>query len=228
MAHHLRRRPGGDVVGRAKGYRGAGGSSMWTRWTRLSFRAHSASISATRTGRTGHARRRARYTPAINLTHYRPVKLDACWRSGPGPGRFPPPCVERSIIETRAAVSPAAACASARGIISATGRNLALLCRRHHRAVHEVGYQVARGPDGTLRFRRPDGRPLPEVPPPAAVLGDPIKALRVCHDSQGLHVNARTGCAGWLGERLNLGWAIDVLHPHAQKRGRGPSCGLSP
>jgi 5-methylcytosine-specific restriction endonuclease McrA len=26
--------------------------------------------------------------------------------------------------------------------------NLALLCRRHHRAVHEEGYQVARGPDG--------------------------------------------------------------------------------
>ncbi len=97
------------------------------------------------------------------------------------------------------------------------GANLALLCRRHHRAVHEEGYQVARGPDGALRFWRPDGRPLPEVPPPAAVLGDPIKALRVCHDSQGLRVNARTACAGWLGERLDLGWAIDVLHPLAQR-----------
>ena len=28
MAHRLRRRPGGDVVGRAKGYRGAADSSM--------------------------------------------------------------------------------------------------------------------------------------------------------------------------------------------------------
>ncbi len=94
--------------------------------------------------------------------------------------------------------------------------NLALLCRRHHRAVHEEGYQVARGPDGTLRFRRPDGRPLPEVPPPAAVPGDPVEALRACHDSIGLHVDARTACAGWLGERLNVAWAIDVLHPLAQ------------
>ncbi|MDO8477355.1 MAG: DUF222 domain-containing protein [Candidatus Rokubacteria bacterium] len=94
--------------------------------------------------------------------------------------------------------------------------NLALLCRRHHRAVHEEGYQVARGPDGTLRFRRPDGRPLPEVPPPAAVPGDPVEALRAYHDSIGLHVDARTACAGWLGERLNLTWAIDVLHPLAQ------------
>ncbi|HEY7254721.1 MAG TPA: HNH endonuclease signature motif containing protein [Methylomirabilota bacterium] len=42
--------------------------------------------------------------------------------------------------------------------------NLALLCRRHHRAVHEEGYQVARGVDGALRFTRPDGRPIPERP----------------------------------------------------------------
>jgi 5-methylcytosine-specific restriction endonuclease McrA len=93
--------------------------------------------------------------------------------------------------------------------------NLALLCRRHHRAVHEEGYQVARLPDGVLQFRRPDGRPLPEVPPSAAVPGEPITALRACHDSQGLRINARTACAGWLGERLNVGWAIDVLHPLA-------------
>ena len=96
--------------------------------------------------------------------------------------------------------------------------NLALLCRRHHRAVHEEGYQVARGPDGALRFRRPDGRPLPEVPPPAAVPDDPIKALRACHETNGLRLNARTACPGWLGERLDLGWAIDVLHPRAQRK----------
>jgi hypothetical protein len=55
--------------------------------------------------------------------------------------------------------------------------NLALLCRRHHRAVHEEGYQVAREPDGALQFRRPDGRPLPEVPRPVAVPADPVQTL---------------------------------------------------
>src|SRR5256714_884353 len=42
--------------------------------------------------------------------------------------------------------------------------NLAMLCRRHHRAVHEEGYQVERLADGALRFRTPHGWLLPDVP----------------------------------------------------------------
>ncbi|HET9489141.1 MAG TPA: HNH endonuclease signature motif containing protein [Methylomirabilota bacterium] len=93
--------------------------------------------------------------------------------------------------------------------------NLTLLCRRHHRAVHEEGFQVDRQPDGTLRFRRPDGRLLPEVPPPAAVPADPVQTLRSGHAAQGLNIHPRTSCPGWLGERLDARWAIDVLHPRA-------------
>jgi 5-methylcytosine-specific restriction endonuclease McrA len=96
--------------------------------------------------------------------------------------------------------------------------NLALLCRRHHRAVHEEGYQVARGPDSELQFRRPDGQALPDVPPPSAVPADPVYALRADHAATGLGIHARTGCAEWRGERLNVGWAIDVLHPLAAGR----------
>src|SRR3989475_397190 len=91
--------------------------------------------------------------------------------------------------------------------------NLALLGRRHHRAGHEEGYQVERQADGDLRFRRPDGRPLPQVPPPAAVPSDPVNALRAAHDAQGLQVHARTAMPGWLGDRLDVVYAIDVLHP---------------
>ena len=98
--------------------------------------------------------------------------------------------------------------------------NLALLCRWHHRAVHEEGYQVDLAPDGTLRFRRPDGRLLPDVPPPVAVPADPVQTLRARHETQGLRLHARTACPLWLGERLDLGWAIDVLHPLAT-RGAG-------
>jgi len=93
--------------------------------------------------------------------------------------------------------------------------NLALLCRRHHRTVHEEGYQVAREPDGSLQFRRPDGRAVPAVPAPAAVPADPVQALRQQHEAHDLRLTARTGCPSWLGERLDVGWAIDVLHPRA-------------
>src|SRR3989441_261878 len=93
--------------------------------------------------------------------------------------------------------------------------NLALLCRRHHRAVHEEGHQMERQPNGELRFRRPDGRPLPEVPSSPKLAYDPVHVLRARHEAQGLRIHARTEMPGWLGERLDVGWAIDVLHPLA-------------
>ena len=98
---------------------------------------------------------------------------------------------------------------------STTLSNLALLCRRHHRAVHEEGYRLERQADDELRFWRPDGRPLPEVPPPAPVSDDPVRALRARQDEQGLHIDRRTSLPRWTGERLDLVYAIDVLHPRA-------------
>src|SRR5437773_5287271 len=95
--------------------------------------------------------------------------------------------------------------------------NLAMLCTRHHRAVQEEGFQVARGRDGARQFRRPNGHPLPEVPAPAAVIGDPLGAIRQTHDAQGLRIHPRTACPSWLGESLSVGYAIDVLHPLAQR-----------
>src|SRR5262249_57516192 len=44
--------------------------------------------------------------------------------------------------------------------------NLTLLCRRHHPAVHEEGFQGERQADGELRFRLPNGPPPPALPPP--------------------------------------------------------------
>ena len=95
--------------------------------------------------------------------------------------------------------------------------NLALRCRRHHRAAHEEGYQVERGPDGALEFRRADGRLLPEVPLDTVVPADPVKTLCAQHEAEGLRLDERTTCPRWLGEPLDVGYAIDVLHPLAQK-----------
>jgi len=93
--------------------------------------------------------------------------------------------------------------------------NLALLCRRHHRAVHEEGYQVDRQTDGELRFRRPDGQLLTEVPQLPEVPNDPVETLRARHEAQGLRIHPQTATPGWLGEPLDVGYAIDVLHPLA-------------
>jgi hypothetical protein len=43
--------------------------------------------------------------------------------------------------------------------------NLALLCRAHHRAVHEGGWQLHRDPDGRLTATPPHRRPAPPPEP---------------------------------------------------------------
>jgi hypothetical protein len=93
--------------------------------------------------------------------------------------------------------------------------NLTLLCGRHHRAVHEEGYTVVRDADGTLHFATPGGWSIPEVPAPPWVPGDPAPALMAANRAHGLAIGPHRGLPYWCGERLDLGWAIDVLHPAA-------------
>jgi len=90
-----------------------------------------------------------------------------------------------------------------------------MLCRRHHRAVHEDGFQIERQKTGQLVFRRPDGRPIPEVPPPAAVPANPGSTLEAQNNGTGVRIDARSSTPGWQGERLDVGYAISVLHPRA-------------
>jgi hypothetical protein len=45
---------------------------------------------------------------------------------------------------------------------------------------------------------------------------DPVKVLVARNDAEGLHLHARTAMPGWIGERLDVGWAINVLHPLAK------------
>ena len=96
-----------------------------------------------------------------------------------------------------------------------TPSNLTLLCRRHHRAVHEDGFQVQRLADGELEFRDPRGRVVASVPASPALSGDSEKVLRADNGAAGVHVGALTLTPNWDGTRLNLGWAIDVMHPRA-------------
>jgi 5-methylcytosine-specific restriction endonuclease McrA len=93
--------------------------------------------------------------------------------------------------------------------------NLVLLCRRHHRSVHEDGFQVERLADGELRFRHPRGWLIPDAPEPPAVPADAGETLRAQNAAVGVEVNRNTLRPDWDGTRLNLHYAISVMHPRA-------------
>ena len=91
--------------------------------------------------------------------------------------------------------------------------NLVLLCRRHHRAVHEEGFTVELRDDGEARFFRPDGQPFPEAPPAPHWAGAALEPTTSHLAAAGLKIDPHTATPDWYGERLDLNWAITVLHP---------------
>ena len=88
--------------------------------------------------------------------------------------------------------------------------NLILLCRWHHRAMHEEGFQLRLGPDGEPHFRRPDHRSILNAPPPARVR-DSVTSLRRQNERAGLEIGPRTGYPGWGGEAVDWGLTLDNL-----------------
>jgi hypothetical protein len=93
--------------------------------------------------------------------------------------------------------------------------NLVLLCRRHHRAVHEDGFRVETVTDterrGSLRFHWPDGRPFPDAPPAQRLAADPVAALEAKHSQLGIDVGPETAIPLWNGDPFDVGYAIYAL-----------------
>ncbi len=98
--------------------------------------------------------------------------------------------------------------------------NLVLLCRRHHRAVHEEGFTVRMSASGEAEFRWLDGRPLPAVPRAAPWTGPPLAPTEARLDEAGIAIGPDTATPDWHGERLDLVYAIDVLW--TPREGTGP------
>jgi hypothetical protein len=99
--------------------------------------------------------------------------------------------------------------------------NLVLLCRHHHRLVHEGEFSVEARPRGRLVFRRPDGRVLPAVPAPRR--GD-LHELRRRNRRAGLSIDDKTGEPDWYGDPLDLDYAVGGLADSDERLrpGRGP------
>jgi hypothetical protein len=69
--------------------------------------------------------------------------------------------------------------------------NLVLLCRHHHRLLHEGRYRAAMV-DGRPRFFRPDGTPIRPPDPPPADTARGSSGLRRRHRAAGHTITART------------------------------------
>jgi hypothetical protein len=90
--------------------------------------------------------------------------------------------------------------------------NLVLLCRHHHRLVHEGGYGLARTIDGAFRFARPDGRLIPEAPAPR--FRGNARCILDLNVENGIHITPKTPVPGWLGERMDLSIVLENLMRH--------------
>ena len=109
--------------------------------------------------------------------------------------------------------------------------NLVLCCRFHHRAVHEEGFQVVADAAGRFQFLRPDGAPLPAVPPAPQWqgAGAPLAPTVARLEAAGITIGPHTATPEWYGESLNVAAALDVLWqpqvrepPVAAARGGAP------
>ncbi len=107
--------------------------------------------------------------------------------------------------------------------------NLVLLCRRHHRAVHEEGFRVTLDAQGDVRFFQPDGRPLPEAPAPPDWTGRPLAPVRARLEREGIDIDPDTLTPDWRGEHLDLDWVIHQLwRPRPTAEAAGGQRGVRP
>lgn len=84
--------------------------------------------------------------------------------------------------------------------------NLVLLCRKHHRLVHEGGFGVAIAPGGVAEFTRPDGEVLSPVPKPRS-RGNVISLVRM-NRQNGLDITPETSTPHWHGEKMDHQLAV--------------------
>jgi hypothetical protein len=93
----------------------------------------------------------------------------------------------------------------ARGGATSLG-NLILLCRRHHRLLHEQRYTISFDDDGEPRFVNQYGVAIPSVPrPPPSSGPERLREL-----NRHLGIDDRT-CQTGTGDRMDLGLAVDGI-----------------
>ncbi|MBT8047229.1 MAG: HNH endonuclease [Gammaproteobacteria bacterium] len=87
--------------------------------------------------------------------------------------------------------------------------NLVLLCRRHHRLVHEGGFGVSRNRAGAIEFTYPGGRPM-AAGPDRRFRGN-VVSITAGNRGRGLDITPKTLPPRWLGEVMDYSMAVTVL-----------------
>ncbi len=87
--------------------------------------------------------------------------------------------------------------------------NLVLLCRTHHRLVHEAGYGVRFQAGKGAVFSLPDGKTIPQGPDTRS-RGN-VFTLQASNHKSGLSITPATATPQWHGEKMDHGVAVDML-----------------
>ena len=91
-------------------------------------------------------------------------------------------------------------------------RNLTVLCRFHHHRLHEQGWTARRVANG-LEFIRPDGVVVTAQQPAASGNATTVRAKGRSADD---------GRSKWMGDRLDVGFAFEMLASHERVAGWQP------
>ena len=89
--------------------------------------------------------------------------------------------------------------------------NLVLLCRRHHRLLHEGGFSVRMDKRGAVQFLHPRGRPLEHSPAPPPVGSHAARDLIRHLEDAGIMITGRESMPTWDGTPMDLPYVMECL-----------------
>lgn len=89
--------------------------------------------------------------------------------------------------------------------------NLVLLCRRHHRLLHEGGFSVRMTEDGAVRFLDRRGRQIEQSPTPLPVPADAARELIEHLEDAGILITGKESIPAWDGRPMDLRYVMESL-----------------
>jgi len=89
--------------------------------------------------------------------------------------------------------------------------NLVLLCRRHHRLLHEGGFNVRLSKDGAVQFFHSRGRPLEQSPAPPPIGLHAARELVEHLEDAGILITGKESLPTWDGRPLDLPYVMECL-----------------